>query len=678
MSTPSNTSSATYDPAPWDHMQEYSTHFLWVPTRKLLVCRIDKVASSLLSDVLCSLNKQHASREYPARAMVDGIYDFEEECDHTTAIAAGFEHRDILGEDSEWTRAVWFRDPLERFLSAYLSKCAGGHEKDGPAACEATFGSRTPSFEAVAATASYHRFTVPSGRRGDAWRPQSEFCSGTLLDGGAATYGDHTYVLGRRDGMARQLGALMKAVGYEDPEDEPTFRYHFVEDVSSTRPLGEYAFTEGRLGGSLGHAREHAAWVTGEGWELPWYWFEREVRSGHQARDGGGRTPVTHAADMEQLLKWYNTPDITRDALMYVARDYLAIGIEVPAWAVVSAGLEFVLSLGLTAAPTPLPPPPVPPPPRTPPPFSHPPSTPPATPPPPHPPPPPSPPAPPPCTSTRGGGGNSASHLALVEQAHIQWCHALTTRPPLEAACLASISQPQPQFGELGFACKIVDGICLMDAAGPSWDCSPPPPSPPPSPSPSPPRLWPPPPSPSPPPSPPRLWPPPPPPPCPPPRPRAASPPVATMTAPGIDGAALADTSSRIEAMSPSNAAVSPVASAFAPAWMSTVAAVLLFGCLGCCLAVVCHAARASRCGRQRRGLRLMTSAEDDDERVELSTDERRGQRRSGKRSRGTRLREGPDEEEEEGAARGDEDGAHQSVRMAVENSAERPVWEED
>ena len=73
-----------------------------------------------------------------------------------------------------------------------------------------------------------------------------------------------------------------------------------------------------------------------------------------------------------------------------------------------------------------------------------------------------------------------------------------------------------------------------------------------------------------------------------------------------------------------------------------------------------------------------MTSAEDDDERVELSTDERRGRRQSGKRSRGTRLREGLDDYEEDGAARGDEDGA-QGVRVAVEGgSAERPVWEED
>ena len=73
-----------------------------------------------------------------------------------------------------------------------------------------------------------------------------------------------------------------------------------------------------------------------------------------------------------------------------------------------------------------------------------------------------------------------------------------------------------------------------------------------------------------------------------------------------------------------------------------------------------------------------MTSAEDDDERVELSTDERRGRQQSGKRAWGTRLREGPaEEEEEECAARGDEDGA-QGVRVAVANSAERPVWEED
>lgn len=68
-----------------------------------------------------------------------------------------------------------------------------------------------------------------------------------------------------------------------------------------------------------------------------------------------------------------------------------------------------------------------------------------------------------------------------------------------------------------------------------------------------------------------------------------------------------------------------------------------------------------------------MSSAEDDDERVELSTDERG---RSGTRS--ARPRKGPDEEEK-GVARGDERAAHQGLRVGTAaSSAQRPVWEED
>ena len=39
-----------------------------------------------------------------------------------------------------WTTAVFFRDPIERFLSAYTSKCLAGHDADSKLHCYHHFG----------------------------------------------------------------------------------------------------------------------------------------------------------------------------------------------------------------------------------------------------------------------------------------------------------------------------------------------------------------------------------------------------------------------------------------------------------------------------------------------------------------------------------------------------------
>ena len=47
------------------------------------------------------------------------------------------------GED--WTSAVFVRDPLERFLSGYISKCTDNHDPDRYI-CARVFGARDASF----------------------------------------------------------------------------------------------------------------------------------------------------------------------------------------------------------------------------------------------------------------------------------------------------------------------------------------------------------------------------------------------------------------------------------------------------------------------------------------------------------------------------------------------------
>ena len=124
-----------------------------VPNHRLLFCAIEKNANTAFEDLLCSLS--HSSDPWWLRWLTTGWVaaswrtwaDFELPCmwaathphnqgfdDQTTWSA--FYHRDDGrrspgGEATEgWTSAVFVRDPLERFLSGYLSKCTPGHDLD--------------------------------------------------------------------------------------------------------------------------------------------------------------------------------------------------------------------------------------------------------------------------------------------------------------------------------------------------------------------------------------------------------------------------------------------------------------------------------------------------------------------------------------------------------------------
>ena len=147
-------------PALLRDMQDTS-HFAVVPKQRLMLCWMEKVGCETFIDLFCSISKRHKrDATKPARTYLYGhkSQDFEEGCNWTSAspIQHGMDLTqvaDALGNPA-WTKAVFYRDPLDRFLSGYLSKCTPGHDQD-TYFCRQVFGSVNPSFEEAAAVIRY-------------------------------------------------------------------------------------------------------------------------------------------------------------------------------------------------------------------------------------------------------------------------------------------------------------------------------------------------------------------------------------------------------------------------------------------------------------------------------------------------------------------------------------------
>lgn len=103
--------------------------FIVVPEYKLLFCYIEKVACKSFNMLFQSL-----------RAPYDPRMNNTNPWYLNTPFQHGLQKHDVerLIADPSWHKAVFVREPLERFLSAFRSKCAGGDE-DGRAICRAAW-----------------------------------------------------------------------------------------------------------------------------------------------------------------------------------------------------------------------------------------------------------------------------------------------------------------------------------------------------------------------------------------------------------------------------------------------------------------------------------------------------------------------------------------------------------
>lgn len=289
-------------------------HFHVVASRKLIFCAIEKNANSAFDDLLCSLS--HAPAEsgvlQPLRRWL-AVHlrtwaDFELGCAWMSTyfayqglgiaqLSRAMRHLDEREGEPGWHSFVFVRDPLERFLSGYLSKCVPGHDVDHDV-CEEVFGAYPISFAAAVAVvnASGDRFALVPGRPNNHFRLQSTFCNGSV---GRAEF-DHTIKLERATSRQR-VAEMLRAVGVHNPSRQvPAFDYHFPAIA-----------TAGKAG-------------------------------------GGTFDHITHAE--QQRARYLSDPAHVLVLLKHYAPDYRKLpGVSLPRWAIEKVGAERVRQLGLPA-----------------------------------------------------------------------------------------------------------------------------------------------------------------------------------------------------------------------------------------------------------------------------------------------------------------------------------------
>ena len=264
-------------------------HFLVNRPHMLLFCRIEKDANTLFADFLCSLSRNHAASVdvAPMHHRLWGTWDFEDGCDWWSANGDDIVPT-ALASDA-WTRAVFYRDPLDRFLSAYLSKCVPGHDVD-TRMCGNVFpgAGYQPSFAFLVNAAGRDGWAPPATEDGNHWKLQSRFCDGTLL-----RPREHYHLVMPLDRYTTgaHTAEMMRRAGWTHPSDEPIYRYYF----------------------------------------------------GQEQHDDG-----RHATDADRRRRqYYTSAAMVTSVLRFTAPDYQAFNISVPAWASNMVGDNALCALGL-------------------------------------------------------------------------------------------------------------------------------------------------------------------------------------------------------------------------------------------------------------------------------------------------------------------------------------------
>jgi len=258
---------------------ELLTHFIVVPEHKLLFCYMEKVGCTNFNNLFRFLRERYD----PSQAEM-GPWQRNNPVERGVA---KLKLKDLL-IDKSWHKAIFYREPMERFVSAFRSKCEGADGKEGHDHCKHMFGNENVSFdEAVSQIRKFdanHGDDIAAEKALDEhFRQQTDFCGGL-----AATlrYYDTVEELDR-DTAHVKVAKLLETIGVK-AETVPHFNQLFP-------PLGD------------------------ESWE----------RKGHNTNSG------------DELREYFpeDNPNLALALMHHYRRDYETFGITPPEWAPKSKSL---------------------------------------------------------------------------------------------------------------------------------------------------------------------------------------------------------------------------------------------------------------------------------------------------------------------------------------------------
>ena len=255
----------------------------FVPKHHLLLCRIEEAATSMLADMMCSLAHQNSGRNQEHVHRKSGVADFERGCKRSKMRPAQTPLH--LAEQPNVKTYAFVREPLERFLSAYLSKCApNATDGDGRHICRGAFAKFPITFPEAVRALGDNSF-CPSARDPSCnhFIPQAYLC-------GYLPPRAHIFQLGHTEvEVASQVRAMLSQVGV-DATRVPAFQRHFPQSSQSSSRPDTHASRPARV----------------------------------DAHTTGSYSLVKH---------YYNTDEQIIAVLRYYSLDYVRFNISVPTWA---------------------------------------------------------------------------------------------------------------------------------------------------------------------------------------------------------------------------------------------------------------------------------------------------------------------------------------------------------
>lgn len=207
--------------------------FIVVPEKKLLFCYVEKVGCSMFNHLfrMLRLSLPEVARNVPEASFQANFTWYRNTPKHHGLTKTDLEN---LLVDSNWTKAVFYRDPVPRFLSAFRSKCEPGH--DTTPDCRRVFGKRFVSFDEALARM---KRGLPKNPH---FAPMSEFCGG--LDA-TLDYYDNVHEL-NAETVPVHVDSLLRKVGVD-----PQMTQSLVDDIVRTRGMNKESKNE-KLAAQLG------------------------------------------------------------------------------------------------------------------------------------------------------------------------------------------------------------------------------------------------------------------------------------------------------------------------------------------------------------------------------------------------------------------------------------------